>query len=121
MNHIDAHTFQGLDNLEELYFDWNRLSKIEANTFHNLKKLKILDLKQNRLDEIAANGFHGLESHLEELNLGENLFTVVHTPFEATSHVKLERQSNRDDRDECVPGFGEFKEATLEWQQAKTH
>ncbi len=58
-----------------MYFDWNRLSKIEANTFYNLKKLKILDFKQNRLDEIAAN----LESHLEELNLDESLFTKLDT------------------------------------------
>ena len=62
---------QGLDNLEELYLNSNKLIKIESNLFQYLNKLKIFDLNCNHIEHIYAYGFQGLDN-LEELRFGGN-------------------------------------------------
>ena len=61
---------QGLDNLEELYLNSNKLIKIESNLFQYLNKLKILNLNCNHI--YAYIYAYGFQDNLEELRFGGN-------------------------------------------------
>ena len=43
---INGISFNGLENLEELYLNDNKLTKIEAGLFEQLKKLKLLNMSE---------------------------------------------------------------------------
>jgi Leucine-rich repeat (LRR) protein len=42
ISQLNASVFRGLENLEELHLDRNKLTKIESDSFQHLKKLKKL-------------------------------------------------------------------------------
>ncbi|VDD93718.1 unnamed protein product [Enterobius vermicularis] len=70
-------------NLVELYFNFNRISKIENGTFDEMINLEVLDLSGNRLKKIEAFWFQGAKWKLKYLNLEEN--TLQSLPVEVFS------------------------------------
>ena len=70
-------SFLGLDNLEELYMQSNKIFQIEANTFVSLHStLAYLDLSFNDIKKIRANTFNSLTSLLK-LNLNDNQIDFI--------------------------------------------
>ncbi len=63
--------FQGLDNLQELNLNFNKIKSIENATFSCMSKLETLNLNSNELQILYAGTFQGLDN-LQKLNLGRN-------------------------------------------------
>jgi hypothetical protein len=64
-------TFEKAENLQAIYLQNNRISKIENEIFNYVRTLKILDLSNNQIVKIHAKDLAKLES-LEDLNLSNN-------------------------------------------------
>jgi Leucine-rich repeat (LRR) protein len=62
--------------LEVLRMEYHWIQKLEANTFEGLKNLEDLTMKEGPLVEIDVAAFNGLDS-LHELNLAENRIKAV--------------------------------------------
>ena len=64
---IDSSGFHGLENLEELIFFGNKLTKNELSYMQSFKNLSFLDLQSNQIDENDLNGLKKLFKNLEIL------------------------------------------------------
>ena len=51
-----------LNNLQELYLNYNQLTDIKENSFIGLNSLRKLHLKCNKMREIKENKFIGLNN-----------------------------------------------------------
>ena len=66
--------FEGLDSLERLNLDNNRISYIEPRSFANLFELQILLLKENKLTSLNVNAFQISMNTKLTLSLKGNYF-----------------------------------------------
>lgn len=71
IDEIDLFTFDGLNRLEILNLEDNKLIKIEKNLFNGLNQLKLLSLESNKIIEIDKTVFNGLDN-LELVCLNNN-------------------------------------------------
>jgi len=72
---IPAEAFSKLRNLKELMLYGLSLTSFKKNTFLGLDKLEGLDLDYNRLETIDRDTFNGIKSTIKHLNLGTNRLT----------------------------------------------
>lgn len=85
INSIDEHTFEGLDNLEELYLNGNNIVTFVPNFPH----LKILHLEHNNITTLTKDIFMPL-GELEELHLHYNdLEQISVGVFQNLTNLKL--------------------------------
>ena len=73
---IDVNTFDGFDQLEELYLEKNKINKIENGLFNKLTKLRELWLESNAIVSIDRNSFFG-SNDLELVCLSKNPVSVL--------------------------------------------
>ncbi len=75
---LQADDFSGLDSLEELFLDDNRLSTLPEKIFNGLGNLEILSLRHNPLTSLPAGLFKGLDN-LQDLAMIPNHLTSLPT------------------------------------------
>jgi Leucine-rich repeat (LRR) protein len=76
LTEIELKTFDGLNSLEYLYLQNNKIIIIEQGAFNALSNLKVLVLGENNITTLKAGSFTGLYN-LERLNLCDNKFEVI--------------------------------------------
>ena len=84
---LSRDTFNGSNQLEELYLDGSELTTIEDGTFSQLGNLRVLDLSSNQdLKSLNASVFEGLSS-LETLNFAYSWNALA---YSESKHLPLE-------------------------------
>ena len=73
---IDLGTFVGFNNLEIIYLEDNKISKIEQGLFNDVRNLRELWLESNNINSINRNAFVGLNS-LELVCLDNNPISTL--------------------------------------------
>ena len=73
---INAEMFEGMDNLEILYLEANKLTSVPLNTFMKLTKLKRIDLDRNQIEELP-NGLLKNNVNLEIIYLYSNKLNFI--------------------------------------------
>jgi Leucine-rich repeat (LRR) protein len=71
---LEANSFEGLKNLENLSMKRGSLVEIDVSAFNGLDSLKILSVAENRIKAIAPGTFQNL-LELKVLNLGDNFIS----------------------------------------------
>ena len=85
---LTADTFQHLLALEHLNLSANSIETIEPGAFRRLDKLQRLDLSSNRIQAIDSHTFQGLASHLNLLDLSNNVnLTMAHESAAPFRHM----------------------------------
>ncbi len=90
---LQRFTFDDLINLKELYLNNNKLDAIEDLTFSQLNRLECLWLQNNHLKQISSDIFIGLKS-LNELLILNNKFTIVNASISLPSLTTLSLANN---------------------------
>ncbi len=85
---LDPDTFNGCYNLQSLDLDFNQIASLEANTFKDLRSLEFLYMSGNQIISIDRNIFVGL-LNLKEVNLSMNPISTTQA-----SYVKSLCQTN---------------------------
>ncbi|XP_076031534.1 uncharacterized protein LOC143019618 [Oratosquilla oratoria] len=75
-----------LDDVTQIFLDFNGISHIDANAFAGLPNLRSLVLSHNKISTISEGAFHGLES-LEHLDLSYN--KLIQPPSELWNLTSL--------------------------------
>ncbi|XP_013781158.1 slit homolog 1 protein-like [Limulus polyphemus] len=78
-NHVKklpAHSFRGLNNLEQLFLQRNDIEEMEECAFCDLIRLKNLDLQANKIQNLTKGIFANLTS-LESLDLSQNKLRIL--------------------------------------------
>ena len=73
---INAQNFKGMENLEQLSLNNNKLSSVPSNAFTFLTKLKTISLSQNQIEELP-NDLFTLNINLEQIHLHSNNLKFV--------------------------------------------
>ena len=76
LDNIDINTFKGLNNLESLYLNDNKIKQLEYGLFNELYNLKELWLESNNIISIDRNVFAGL-NQLEKVCLNDNPINIM--------------------------------------------
>ena len=84
---INAEMFEGMDNLERLHLNVNKLTSVPLNTFMKLTKLKYIDLDNNQIEELP-NGLFKNNVNLEKIWLyGNKLKFIGSTLFDGLTKL----------------------------------
>ncbi|XP_076305233.1 uncharacterized protein LOC143222513 [Tachypleus tridentatus] len=76
VKNLPAHSFRGLNNLEQLFLQRNDIEELEVCAFCDLIRLKILDLQANKIQNLTKGIFANLTS-LESLDLSQNKLRIL--------------------------------------------
>ena len=93
----------GIENVQDLYLNSNRLRMISSNTFKDLVNIKWIFLQNNKIDFIDENAFRGLRN-LEKIKIGANIICRNDPKFVlglySTKHVIDIVMSQDEDEDD---------------------
>lgn len=79
---LNDQSFKNCDNLKDLHFDQNKITKLPAGTFKACKNLEEIRIVNNEISEIDNDAFLGLDN-LKTLSLVSNKLTILHlAPFQ---------------------------------------
>jgi Leucine-rich repeat (LRR) protein len=73
---LEANTFEGLKNLEQLWMKRGALVEIDVAAFNGLESLQELDLAENRIKAVLPGTFQNL-LELKDLDLGHNFISSL--------------------------------------------
>jgi len=74
---IDSNLFNGLVNLESIYFINNQIKELQPNLFNELVNLKQINFSNNQIKELHLNTFNGL-SNLNAIWFAHNQIEEIH-------------------------------------------
>jgi len=73
---LDKSTFQGFEEIQELYLAWNKMKEIPRRLFNPLENLTVLDLSGNSIERLDTKVFSSLH-YLKILHLNDNQLNYI--------------------------------------------
>lgn len=118
---LEANTFQSLNNLENLDFYSQTMTKLDSMVFAN-QSLKVLKLNQNEIVSLSSETFRGLPS-LTELEMTQNQISVLPTDlFQELANLEVLNLSQNkinfsEDSGNVFKGLCKLKQLNLDGNQ----